>query len=113
LKKIGIKLKRAVIQQLEKGVLRLAMSMTADKKRRRRGMNKSLKTSRQSGKNLINFYFKEEKQRFELEKFSDKSNAGQDFSNESLRLKALLKRAVEKDFAPQSLVDSIRNGIRR
>jgi hypothetical protein len=32
---------------------------------------------------------------------------------EDLRLKKLLRRAVGKDFAPQSLIDSIRNGIRR
>ena len=37
----------------------------------------------------------------------------QDFSNESLQLKKMLKRAVEKEFAPQSLIDSIRKGIRR
>jgi len=30
-----------------------------------------------------------------------------------LRLKRFLKRAVEKEFAPQSLIDSIKNGIRR
>lgn len=37
----------------------------------------------------------------------------QDFSNESLRLKKMVKRAVEREFAPQSLIDSIRKGIRR
>jgi len=30
-----------------------------------------------------------------------------------LRLKRFLKRAEEKEFAPQSLIDSIKNGIRR
>lgn len=34
-------------------------------------------------------------------------------SGESLRIKQMLKRAVEKDFAPQSLIDAIRKDIRR
>lgn len=37
----------------------------------------------------------------------------QDFINENLRLKKLLKRAVEKEFAPQNLINSIRQEIRR
>ena len=32
---------------------------------------------------------------------------------EDLRLKKLLRRAIEKDCAPQRLIDSIRNEIRR
>ena len=31
---------------------------------------------------------------------------------DNIRLKKLLKRAVERDVAPQSLIDSIRDGIR-
>jgi hypothetical protein len=34
-------------------------------------------------------------------------------SAEDLRLKKMLRRAVEKAHAPQRLIDSIRNGIRR
>ena len=34
-------------------------------------------------------------------------------SNENRKLKNLLKRAVEREFAPQHLIDSIKIGIRR
>ena len=50
---------------------------------------------------------------FEDESFSrtdDKSFGG---LVDRRRLKGFLKRAVEKEFAPQSLIDSIKNGIRR
>ena len=48
---------------------------------------------------------------FEAELFS----AGTSFSEIAgyLRVKRSLKRAVEKEFAPQSLIDAIKNGIRR
>ena len=32
--------------------------------------------------------------------------------NADIRLKGILKRAIERDHAPQSLIDSIKNGIR-
>lgn len=76
-------------------------------------MNKSLKTGDGNGKNPVNFYFKTKKEKLDAEKYSDKNADWQDFSNESLRLKKLLKRAVEKEFAPQKLIDSIRSEIRR
>jgi hypothetical protein len=50
---------------------------------------------------------------FEIEPFhrSDGKSFG-DLVND-LRLKRFLKKAVEKEFTPQSLIDSIKNGIRR
>lgn len=37
----------------------------------------------------------------------------QDVSNESRQLKKMLKQAVEREFAPQRLIDSIKIKIRR
>lgn len=50
---------------------------------------------------------------FEIERF--RRPDGKLFSElaDDLRLKRFLKRAVEKDFAPQSLIDSIKTSVRR
>lgn len=50
----------------------------------------------------IDFYRQKQMENFEFERHL-----------ENLRLKNLLKRAVEKEFAPNSLVDAIRSQIRR
>jgi hypothetical protein len=50
---------------------------------------------------------------FEVEPFSRTEEKSFGELVDGLRLKRFLKRAVEKDFAPQSLIDSIKNGIRR
>lgn len=50
---------------------------------------------------------------FEIEPFY--RLGGRSFADlvNDVRVKRFLKRAVENDFAPQSLIDSIKNGIRR
>lgn len=49
---------------------------------------------------------------FDAEPFSVNKRKSFDDVNNDLRLKRVLKRAVERDYAPQSLIDSIRAGIR-
>ena len=50
---------------------------------------------------------------FEIEPFY--RSDGKSFADlvNDVRVKRFLKRAVEKEFAPQSLIDSIKNGISR
>lgn len=49
---------------------------------------------------------------FETEPFSAVTNKTFDSALNDCRLKKHLKRAVNRPFAPQSLIDSIRSGIR-
>ena len=76
-------------------------------------MNKFLNKNGGGANNLMNEYLKKQVKDFEIEPRTEDCRDCQDVSNESRKLKNLLKRAVEKEFAPQSLVDSIRQGIRR
>jgi hypothetical protein len=76
-------------------------------------MKNFLNGSCKNGESLLDFHLKEQINKFEIENQLKDCAACQDVSNESLRLKKILKRAVEKDFAPQSLVGLIRSGIRR
>lgn len=64
-------------------------------------------------KNLMDKYLEKQVKKFEIEQHAEDCRDCQDVSNESRKLKTLLKRAVEKEFAPQSLIDSIKQGIRR
>ena len=64
-------------------------------------------------KNLFDKYLEKQIKNFEIEKHTENCRVCQDDSNESRKLKNLLKRAVEQESAPQSLVDSIKRGIRR
>jgi hypothetical protein len=79
----------------------------------KRGMKKILKENCDGAKNLFDEYLEKQIKNFEIEKHSEYCRACQDESNESRKLKNLLKRAVEQESAPQSLVDSIKRGIRR
>ena len=76
-------------------------------------MKKFLNENCGGAKNLMNEYLAKQVKNFEFEQHLEDCRACRDVSNESRKLKFLLKRAVEKEFAPQSLMDSIRCGIRR
>ena len=64
-------------------------------------------------KNLFDKHLEKQTKNFEIEKHTADCRVCQDVSNESRKLKNLLKRAVEQESAPQSLVDSIKRRIRR
>jgi len=49
---------------------------------------------------------------FEIEPYSKMPLKTFDEVNDDLRLRRVLKRAVMRDYAPQSLIDSIKKGIR-
>ena len=49
---------------------------------------------------------------FESERYSTMPQRSFDDMSGDLRLKRVLKRAVQRDRAPQNLIDSIRAGIR-
>lgn len=76
-------------------------------------MNRFLNKSYKGIKEASNFSLKERIEKSELENHFQNFASCQDVSNESLRLKKMLKQAVKKEFAPQRLIDSIRNQIRR
>ena len=76
-------------------------------------MNKFLNENCSEAKNLMDKYLEKQVQSFEIEPHTEDYRERQDVSNENQKLKNLLKGAVEKEFAPQSLIDSIRCGIRR
>ncbi|HEX8288864.1 MAG TPA: hypothetical protein VF556_12760 [Pyrinomonadaceae bacterium] len=76
-------------------------------------MNKVINENCKDGKKIINFYLKQQVKKIEIENHFENCAECREVSGEDARLKFLLKRAVEREFAPQSLVDSIRNGIRR
>jgi hypothetical protein len=76
-------------------------------------MNKFLNENCGDVKILTDKYLEKQVKIFEIEPHTEDCRDCQDVSNESRKLKNLLKRAVENEFAPQSLMDSIRQGIRR
>lgn len=47
-----------------------------------------------------------------IESYSQTQQKSLNEVSDDIRLKRILKRAVERDHAPQSLFDSIKNGIR-
>ena len=75
-------------------------------------MDKYLNENCRSAKNLMNKYLKKQIENFELERHFDICLDCQNTSNESRKLKKMLQRAVANDFAPQNLIDSIRQAIR-
>lgn len=76
-------------------------------------MKKFLNENCGGAKNLMDEYLEKQVKDFEIEQRAEDCSGCQDVSNESRKLKNLLKRAIGKEFAPQSLIDSIRCGIRR
>lgn len=63
--------------------------------------------------NLFDVCVEKQIKNSEIEQHTQDCLICRDVSNESRKLKNLLKRAVGKEFAPQSLMDSIRREIRR
>ena len=61
----------------------------------------------------MDFYLKQQVKKFEIETHLENCAECRGGNDENARLKFVLKRAVEKEFAPQSLIDSIKSGIRR
>jgi hypothetical protein len=51
--------------------------------------------------------------RYEKDTFSRVQNKPFSALRDEVRLKRAMKKAVEREFAPQSLIDSIKMGIRR
>ena len=49
---------------------------------------------------------------FNFEPYSQVPRKTFDQVNDDLRLRRVIKRAVERDYAPQSLIDSIKKSIR-
>jgi predicted anti-sigma-YlaC factor YlaD len=84
-----------------------------DENLEKRGMKKILNENCGGAKNLFNEYLEKQIKNFEIEKHTENCRACRDVSNESRKLTNLLKRAVQRESAPQSLVDSIKRGIRR
>lgn len=76
-------------------------------------MVKFLNEECRSEKNPMNKYHKKQKETKAPERYFEICRDGQDTPGESGKMKNLLRRTVEKEFAPQSLIDSIRQGIRR
>lgn len=63
--------------------------------------------------NSFDEYLEKQTENFDAGQHAEDCLACQEVSNESQKLKNLLKRATERELAPQSLIDSIRRGIRR
>ncbi len=76
-------------------------------------MKKFLNENCGGEKTLFDLRLENRIKNFAAEPPSEDCRACRDVSNESRKLKSLLKSAMEKEFAPQSLIDSIRRGIRR
>lgn len=75
-------------------------------------MDNFLNADCRGAKALFNKYLKKQIENFELERHFDVCRDCQNTSSESRKLKNFLQRAAEKEFAPQSLIDAIRQGIR-
>ena len=75
-------------------------------------MDKYLNENCRSAKNLMNKYLKNQIENFELERHFDICLDCRNAADETRKLKKMLQRAVANDFAPQNLIDSIRQAIR-
>ena len=75
-------------------------------------MDKYLNENCLSAKNLMNKYLKKQIENFELERHFDICPDCQITTDENRKLKKMLQRAVANEFAPQNLIDSIRQAIR-
>lgn len=100
MKKVGINLGCNLIKRYEEAQNALVMSAKENIRKMIAYPNGKCNNVRR----IVDFY---------RQKQIENSRDCQDFSEENQHLKKLLKRAVEKEFAPNSLVASIRSQIRR
>ena len=75
-------------------------------------MVKNINDNCESVRILMDVYLDSKLESFEIASHLKKCANCREIWTNNLRLKKIVKRAVEKDFAPQSLIDSIKMHIR-